>query len=327
MRDAVQRWVDERFPGATVAELAGDASTRSFFRLVPVSGKTSILMDYGTPFDGESDDQRLTAIFIRAGLPVPEILDAAPDPGCLLLEDLGDRMLEDELETKNEQGETPELLLEAAELAGRIARDGSLALSESPRAGGPALDAERFRFEMEFFVENFIEKHRKIKADHGSLRAPLLKLADDAARTPTSVMCHRDYHCRNIMVRPAGSLVLVDLQDARWGPDTYDLVSLIFDAYTDLADEWIEPLILRYLETAGVNDDTLVRHRIHMVGAQRMIKALGTFGYQIEVAKKTRYLDAIPRTLNRLDRLLAANEKTLAIHEAFRSLGLFTHHP
>lgn len=281
------------------------------------------MMDYGAPFSGKSDDQKLTAIFRNAGLPVPEILDAAPDPGCLLLEDLGDRMLEDELQTANEEGETPKLLLDAAELAGKIARDGSAALSESSRADGPALDAERFRFEMEFFADNFVEKHRKIGGDHATLRALLWKLADEAAQTPSSVMCHRDYHCRNIMVRPAGSLVLIDLQDARWGPDTYDLVSLIFDAYAYLAVEWIEPLILRYLETVGVRDDSLVRHRIHRVGAQRMIKALGTFGYQIEVVKNMRYTVAIQRTLARLDRLLASDEETLPIHRAFRSLDLF----
>ena len=323
MRGAVRRWLDDRIPGVTVVELAGDASTRSFYRLASISGKTSILMDYGAPFCGESDDQKLTAILKKAGLPVPEILDAAPDPGCLLLEDLGDRTLEDELESANEQSETPDLLLDAAELAGKIARDGSVALAESPRASGPVLDAERFRFEMEFFLENFIEKHREIRGDQTTLRALLLKLADEAARTPRSVMCHRDYHSRNIMVRPEGSLALIDLQDARWGPDTYDLVSFIFDAYADFADEWIEPLIRRCLETAGVHDDTLVRHRIHVVGAQRMIKALGTFGYQIEVARKIRYMDAIPRTLARLDRLLATNEETSAIHRAFQSLGLF----
>ena len=129
------------------------------------------------------------------------------------------------------------------------------------------------------------------------------------------------------MVRPGGSLVLIDLQDARWGPDTYDLVSLLFDAYADLGGPWIEPLILRYLETAAVQDDSLVRHRIHRVGAQRMIKALGTFGYQIEVVKNMRYRAAIQRTLVRLDRLLASNEETLPIHRAFRSLGLFQFDP
>ena len=327
MRAALHRWIEERFPRATVTELAGDASTRRFYRLAPVSGGTSILMDYGAPFSGESDDQKLTAIFLKADLPVPTILDAAPDPGCLRLEDLGDRMLEHELETANEQGETPKLLLDAAELAGRIARDGSTALSESDRADGPALDTDRFRFEMDFFLENFVEKHRKVRADHGALRDLLLKLAEEAARTPRAVLCHRDYHCRNIMVRRAGSLAIIDLQDARWGPDTYDLVSLIFDSYADLATAWIEPLVLRYLETAGITDDALLRHRIQVVGAERMIKALGTFGYQIEVVGRTRYMDAIPRTLARLDRLLAANEETSAIHRSFRMLELFANDP
>jgi len=280
-------------------------------------------MDYGTPFCGDSEDQELSVIFKSAGLPVPEIVDAAPDPGCLLLEDLGDRMLEDELREANEQGEVPKTLLEAAELAGRIARDGSVALAKSARADGPMLDAERFRFEMEFFVENFVGNHRKITGDHAVLRGLLGDLAAESAQTPTSVMCHRDYHCRNIMVRTSGSLVLIDIQDARWGPDTYDLVSLVFDAYTDLADEWIERSIQRYLETVGLPDDAAVRHRIHTVGAQRMIKALGTFGYQVEVIKNTRYLDAIPRTLARLDRLLASNDETLPIHRAFRSIDLF----
>jgi aminoglycoside/choline kinase family phosphotransferase len=323
VRDSVQQWVEKRLAGASLDALAGDASTRTFYRVRPISGNSRILMDYGTRFSGDSDDQKLTAVFLAAGLPVPEILDAAPDPGCLLLEDLGDRMLEDELQAANEQGEVPNLLLDAAELAGRIARDGSSALARSARNDGPALDAERFRFEMEFFVENFVQKHRKITGDHTGLRGLLGELADEAARTPTPVMCHRDYHCRNIMVRSTGSLVLIDVQDARWGPDTYDLVSLIFDAYSNLTDEWIENLIQRYLETVPLPDNTMVRQRIHRVGSQRMIKALGTFGYQVEVVKNTRYLDAIPRTLARLDRLLAINEETKPIHRAFRSIGLF----
>ncbi len=327
MRAPLQGWVQDRFPGATVRELAGDASTRRFFRLKPVSGPTSIVMDYGGPFGGRTGDQVLTAVFEQAGLPVPAILEAAADPGCLVLEDLGDRMLEDELRDANDQGETPKVLLEAAELAGRIARDGSIALAASERADGPALDAARFGFEMEFFAENFIGKHKKIRGDQAALKALLAKLAQEAAETPRLVMCHRDYHCRNIVVRPDGRLALVDLQDARWGPDTYDLVSLLFDAYADLSADWTEPLVGRYLESSGIEDDTPFRDRIHSVGAQRMIKALGTFGYQTAVAKNSRYLDAIARTLTRLDRMLGADEKTSAIHRSFRELGLFENDP
>ncbi|NIM00604.1 MAG: phosphotransferase [Acidobacteria bacterium] len=326
MREAVRRWIDDRFPGARVNPLAEDASTRSFYRLTVAAG-TSILMDYGAPFEGESEDQKLAAIFRRAGLPVADILEARPELGCLVLEDLGAKTLEDELQACNEQGETPQVLLDAAHLAGRIARDGSPVLSESARAAGPSLDSERFRFEMAFFLDNFVARHRKIRGEHGRLGSLLESLADAAARTPRPVMCHRDYHSRNILVRESGSLALVDIQDARWGPDTYDLASLIFDAYVDLADVWIEPLIAACLEAAGTDDDPLVRQRLHLVAAQRMIKALGTFGYQIEVAHNDRYMDAISRTLARLDRLLPLKEETLAIHAAFRSLDLFAANP
>lgn len=323
MRRDLERWLETRFAGAEVSELAGDASARRFYRLRPAAGESTILMDYGASFEGETDDQKLTAIFLDAGLPVPEILESAPEPGCLILEDLGDRMLEDELSGVDDQGKTPELLLEAAGLAGRIARDGTEALSRSNRVEGPALDSERFRFEMGFFVENFIEKYLGIKGDQGRLRGELEALAERSAASPQRVLCHRDYHCRNIMVRPDRSLVLVDLQDARWGPDTYDLVSLLFDAYQDVPDAWIEPLILRYLATAGINDDRHLRHRIHMVGTERMIKALGTFGYQVAVAGKSRYLDAIPRTLRRLDRILPLEQETSEIHARLGDLGLW----
>jgi hypothetical protein len=295
--------------------------------LTPVSGESLVVMDYGKPFDGQTDDQRLNSIFVNAGLPVPRIDTANPEVGCLLVQDLGGLMLEDELKNQNDQSQSLELLLRAAELAGRIARDGTPALAESDRAGGPALDSGRFRFEMDFFLENLVVKHRKITGEHTETIGWLHRLADRAAETPFPVLCHRDYHSRNIMVASDGSLALVDIQDARWGPDTYDLVSLAFDAYVERPDEWVEPLIERYLATAGINDDALVRRRVHLVASQRMIKALGTFGYQVEVAGNPRYADAIPRTLARLDRWLARSRETLAIHRAFGTLGLFESRP
>ena len=327
MRAAVDHWLGVRFPGARVSELAGDASTRSFYRVSPKSGASIVVMDYGAAFRGETDDQRLAAIFERARLPVARILESEPGLGCLVLEDLGRRMLEQVLEPLQPQGELPEFLIRAAELAGRIASDGTRALAASDRAAGPALDADRFCFEMDFFLENFVEKHRGITGARGRIRAGLHALARRAAETPHPVLCHRDYHSRNVMVTPEGELALIDIQDARWGPDTYDIVSLVFDAYLDRPDRWIEPLIVRYLEAAGINDDALVRQRGHRVAAQRMIKALGTFGYQIEIGGNRRYEAAIPRTLGRLDRWLPLNDETSEIHDGFASLGLFDESP
>ena len=74
VRDPVRQWVEKRLAGASLDALAGDASTRTFYRVRPISGDSRILMDYGTRFCGDSDDQKLTAVFRAAGLPVPEVI-------------------------------------------------------------------------------------------------------------------------------------------------------------------------------------------------------------------------------------------------------------
>ncbi len=131
------------------------------------------------------------------------------------------------------------------------------------------------------------------------------ELAEVAAVAPRRVLCHRDFHSRNLLVQPDGRLAMVDIQDARWGPDSYDLASLLRDAYVDPDDDWVEPLIDLYLEALPRPPErTAFLRRFEVVGAQRMLKALGTFGYQIAVRGNERYRDAIPRTVARLRKVL-----------------------
>src|SRR5438105_1464019 len=70
-----------------------------------------------------------------------------------------------------------------------------------------------------------------------------------SATSPASeprVLCHRDYHSRNLMLSD-GSLYIIDFQDARLGPDTYDLVSLLRDSYVDLTDREVDELTAYFL--------------------------------------------------------------------------------
>ena len=60
------------------------------------------------------------------------------------------------------------------------------------------------------------------------------------------MLCHRDYHSRNLMLHD-GSLFIIDFQDARMGPDTYDLVSLLRDSYVDLTSQQVDELIAYFL--------------------------------------------------------------------------------
>lgn len=318
-RPGVRRFLERSFPAARTEALAGDASTRRFYRVLPADGgPTRIVMDYGRPFEGDTDDMIQSRIFRDAGLPVFEVLDASPGDGCLLLEDLGDRLLEGVVfdPGTGPSAEARSWLERAVCLAAEVAERGTAALRRSERAGGPALDAAKFRFEMDFFLEHFVQGLRGGDPSSPGLRDELHRLADAAAATPRKVLCHRDFHSRNLLVAPGGRLVMVDIQDARWGPDSYDLASLLRDAYVELEDSWIDPLVDLYLERLSDPPDRAgFRQRFRIVSAQRMIKALGTFGFQTVVRGSDRYLEATERTERRLRALLPDLPETSALWE------------
>ena len=293
VRELVARDFAGLHPEATLLPMTGDASTRRFFRAGLRDGSTRVLMDYGESFSAPSDDQQLTAIFLEAGLPVASIEHSRPEAGYLVLEDLGETMLEDRLQV-------PALYHEAVDLIVRMAVQGSIVLARSPRADSPALDAERFRFEMRFFEEHFL------KQSHAPLRIRLDALADRAATGMPPVLCHRDYHCRNLVVRPSGALAMVDIQDARRGPEGYDLASLVFDPYAGLDSSMRAELIDRYVERrADGIDAERFRSVLPWIALQRLLKALGTFGYQAAVHGTDRYDRAIGPALRSIRSLAA----------------------
>ena len=298
--------------------LTGDASTRRFHRLFLADGGTRIVMDYGAPFDGETDDVRLARIFERAALPVARVLDVLPEAGAIVLEDLGDTTLETALALAGGEGRPTRgaLYREAVRLAVAIATRGTAALSSSDRVSGPALDEDRFRFEMDFFLQHYVGDYLGREDVDSSLRGALYGLARDVASHPR-VLCHRDYHSRNIMVRSDGTLAMVDIQDARWGPDTYDVGYLLCDAYVELDARETEDLLALYWSSLpGRPDRSPMRVRYEKTSAQRMIKALGTFGYQIAVLGRPRYAEALERTRDRLIRILPTHQSTMNLARA-----------
>ena len=93
-------------------------------------------------------------------------------------------------------------------------------------------------------------------------------------------------------------LYIIDFQDARMGPDTYDLVSLLRDSYVDLPEQTVADLIAYFLALKGVSGpDADFRRRFDVMALQRNLKALGTFGYQTTARRNPVYIQYIPRTL------------------------------
>ena len=114
--------------------------------------------------------------------------------------------------------------------------------------------------------------------------------------------CHRDYHGWNIMVH-GDAVGILDFQDARLGPQPYDLVSLLRDSYVDLSEARVDELIRGYLRLGGsanaaAENFAEYRRRFDLMSVQRNLKALGTFGYQTTSRSNPVYIQYIPRTLS-----------------------------
>ncbi len=162
-----------------------------------------------------------------------------------------------------------------------------------------AFDIEKLTWELHYFLKHFVEGHRGCDLsveDRATLSESFHVLSQEIASWPR-VLCHRDYHSRNLMSH-AERLFWIDFQDARMGPATYDLASLLRDAYVDVPEELQDELKERFRQKAVPEEPREVfRRRFDLMCVQRNLKALGTFGYMATVRQNPVYLPYIPRTL------------------------------
>jgi N-acetylmuramate 1-kinase len=284
---------------ARVVTLTGDASDRRYFRIQPRESDAFVLAAYGTPFKYASLPFVNTAeLFAAMPVPVPRILGHAEDLGVLALEDLGDVTLQAHL------GSAPAarhaaLYRQAVAFVDVFQRRGQELSDPKYLPYGIAFDVPKLTWEMDFFIKHFLEGYRGIvfaARERDALRAELAELVDELAAEPR-VLCHRDFHSRNLMLRDE-RLCIIDFQDARLGPDTYDLASLLRDSYVDLPEQTVDELIAYFLALQGRSaEDLAFRRRFDLMALQRNLKALGTFGYQTTGRRNPVYIQYIPRTL------------------------------
>ncbi len=289
-------------PNLRVVPLTGDASTRQYFRILRADNPSVVLAVYDAPFVfDELPFVNVCRLFTSIPLPIPAIAGHADDLGILILEDLGDVTLQAHL---SQSAEHDALYTQAVEFVFRMQRRGADLQSDEFIPYRIAFDRDKLMWEMNFFVKHFLEAYRGVTltpAAREALNEELLLIVDELADEPR-VLCHRDYHSRNLMLHDR-SLYIIDFQDARMGPDTYDLASLLRDSYIDLTEERVDDLIRGYLKLGGASHATPApfaeyRRRFDLMSVQRNIKALGTFGYQTTSRNNPVYIQYIPRTVS-----------------------------
>jgi len=289
--NTVLKQVDFRLTPASA-----DASFRRYFR-VHLSGSTFIAMD-------DPPDQESCLPFVQVGkllregaLNAPEVLGQDLVQGFLLLSDLGDDTYLSKLNAEN------------ASMLYKDATDALIKMQSIPITDAlPSYDEAMLSREMQLFTDWYITKHLKVTLtpDQQTVLKNTFALLNKNILAQGRVFVHRDYHSRNLMLTSQKNPGILDFQDAVYGAISYDLVSLLKDAYIGWDEEQVIDWAVRYWQPAKksglpIPDDFSEFYRdFEWMGAQRHIKVLGIFARLSYRDSKHSYLSNMPLVMGYL---------------------------
>ena len=275
----------------SIRPASADASFRRYFRGDAADGATYIVMDAPPAQEDVIPFIHVAEVFGKTGASVPEIVAQDTEQGLLLLSDLGSVTYLHQLNADS----VHKLYMDAID---------SLILIQTQSQPDvlPEYDRAMLLRELMLFPDWYIGKHLRVSmtdAQTASLNKVFeLILANNMAQA--QVYVHRDYHSRNLMVLDKGNPGILDFQDAVFGPVTYDLVSLLRDAYIQWDEELVLDWAIRYWERAKraglpVNPDIDAFYRdFEFMGLQRHLKVLGIFARLYHRDGKDGYLNDLP---------------------------------
>lgn len=317
VRAAVGRAAGPAAAAGPVRRLAGHASMRSYWRvgtfpaslvvmvMPPGAGPEEVTKGGRPPVDPFVDVQRYLQ---GLGVRVPAILAFEEAEGLMVLEDLGDDMLE----TRLLAGDDRVALYRAA--VDQLAR---LRAAAEARPGGclafgRAFDEDLYRWELHHFREWLLEAWKGATlapAERAELDAWFDRIAASLAAEPRG-FTHRDYQSRNLMVLPGGEQAVIDFQDALLGPRQYDLVALLRDSYVELDPPLVEAMLRRYLERLEAAGGPRLeygpfRETFDLLTVQRKLKDAGRFVFIDRVRGNPGFLVSIPASLRYVREALA----------------------
>jgi aminoglycoside/choline kinase family phosphotransferase len=329
-RTLVAATVEARLPlrgqFKALTPLAGDASNRRYFRIELTGGaaRSVILMQLAEPEAFKQSEEAVSGAIhqvtelpflnilshlTKAGVSVPRLYYYDQAAGLLYLEDFGDLTLSEACREAS-----------VADLEARYSQAVDALVHMQLTATSPtdqhclafhrSFDVPLLMWEFDHFLEyGIVVRQRKLMCadDHLPIRGEFKKIAELLSGQPP-VFVHRDYHSRNLMV-DGERLGVIDFQDALMGPATYDLASLLRDAYIELDEALIDRLINRYLDRLATHrqvwTDRKAFHRLFdFTSIQRNLKAAGRFVYIDRVKGNPNFLADIPRVLNYVKRNL-----------------------
>jgi hypothetical protein len=273
---------------------SADASFRRYFRIDARDG-SRIIMDAPPDKENSAPFVKVAALMHAAGVHGPQVLAWDEPLGFMLLTDLGAQTMMQVINREQPQANLP-LYLQAV--------DALVGWQLSYKTGVlPPYDEALLRRELELFPDWYIGRHKGVTVD-AAMRQTLDKSFEEIIRhnlSAPSVFVHRDFMPRNLMVSDPGTLGVLDFQDAVYGPITYDIASLMRDAFLSWDEDFCLDVTIRYWEKARkaglpVGDDFGEFYRgVEWMGLQRHLKVAGIFARLTLRDGKPQYLADTPR--------------------------------
>ena len=287
---------EQRWKLTNPRPVAGEPTTRQYFRVDQPQLGTALVVLHPLDQEGEASyfEFRALQAYLDPLLRVPTILHSDDEDRCLLVEDLGSTSLEQRLvacpEEEQTWGHFAGLML--ATLAGPLSLGApGHAFFMERSFDQPALANEWQACRQHFFQE-FLQRDPPRWLDR------MMEDVNASLETRAHFFTHCGFHVRNLMVH-GDRLVVIAFQDARRGPATYDLASLLFDAHWDWSKEAGRALMEPLRQELGWSQEALVEE-LNLSALQRTLKSLGVFGHHLVHLNQPQMASALLRTLRHL---------------------------
>ena len=293
-------FTDQKFQSE---KMAGDGGHRSYTRLTTEQKDSYILMNSGHGDLALKEFVSIREKLRQAACFVPKIFQTDFSKGLLLMEDLGREDLEKLQSKKGNKVAYPYYLKALKQL---INLQQQIKISPTDIV----FDKEFFLEEVDIAVSRLEDLLKIISQKESSPKPPpsskqlktdMKKIISQFVEAPV-VYCHRDFHCKNMMIHN-GELYLLDFQDAGAGPWMYDLTSLVYDSYATFTDLERQSFIKFYFENSEVNFQKGLGHFkdmeffVQLQFLQRGLKACGCFAGFYNNNQKATHLKYIKPTL------------------------------
>ncbi|CAN5787373.1 RNase adapter RapZ [soil metagenome] len=313
MYEALVRLYATQFgrPPRSILEVAGDGSSRSYYRLIGDDLHTAVGA-VGPDHEENRAFLSFTRSFREAGLPVPELYGVDEPVGVWLEQDLGDTTLFNALveARRMEPGEPfPTAILpvyrRVVETLPRFQVEGGRIVDYAVAYPRDAFDRQSILWDLNYFKYHFL-KLAHVPFNEQRLENDFDTLADFLLQADTEHFLYRDFQSRNIMLVD-GEPYFIDYQGGRRGAPQYDIASLLYDAKADIPDVVRDDLYSHYLDALSTHievDRAAFTRLYEGYVLVRIMQALGAYGYRGFFERKPRFLQSVPFAARNLRRLL-----------------------